>query len=368
MRILIIGFTKMKFMPYVNFYLPNIDIYTNDVHIVYWNRDLQDEDLSKYDGMTLHEFRVYQEDDVAKSSKIKSFIQYRRFVKQILKDYDFDKYIILHTLPGILLYDIFKKRTGRFVLDYRDSTYEWFPPFKYMVGKLVKWSEATFVSSDGFRQFLPQEQSFKTHTSHNFLQDSLIHTNDKRDFGISSDKIRLGFWGFIRHENINRQLIYRISTDKRFELHYYGREQNVAANLKTYVNQLGADNIFFHGEYKPEDRYQFILQTDCIHNLYFDNNTMLAMGNKYYDGVIFRIPQVCMTNSFMGKMCEAYNIGISLNPYEDSFLDQLYDYITGLEYDSFYNNCEKEINRILLEQNTSIEVIKNTFSNTSCRN
>lgn len=40
---------------------------------------------------------------------------------------------------------------------------------------------------------------------------------------------------------------------------------------------------------------------------------MLAMGNKCYDGIIFRIPQVCLWGSFMGKCAEDAGVGISLD-------------------------------------------------------
>ena len=45
MKILILGFTKMKFMPYASFYLDKIDYKKNQVEVVYWNRDMVDEDL-----------------------------------------------------------------------------------------------------------------------------------------------------------------------------------------------------------------------------------------------------------------------------------------------------------------------------------
>ena len=40
MKVLIMGFGKIKFMPYLNIYLENIDREKNDVHLLYWNRDL----------------------------------------------------------------------------------------------------------------------------------------------------------------------------------------------------------------------------------------------------------------------------------------------------------------------------------------
>ena len=37
-------------MPYLNFYTDNLDKIKNDVHLLYWNRDLKEEDiiLGKY--------------------------------------------------------------------------------------------------------------------------------------------------------------------------------------------------------------------------------------------------------------------------------------------------------------------------------
>ena len=54
MKILIMGFSKIKYMPYINFYLGNIDVAANDVHLLYWNRDLMPEDTTVLKGVTLH--------------------------------------------------------------------------------------------------------------------------------------------------------------------------------------------------------------------------------------------------------------------------------------------------------------------------
>ena len=363
MKILIMGFTKVKYMPYMNFYLDNIDIAKQDVHVLYWNRDLQGEDLSKYQGCIFHEFRCYQEDDVSKLSKIGSFIKYRKFAKQLIKKEKFDLIFVLHSLTGVLVADVLKKRySGKYIFDYRDSTYEGFAPFKRVVGNLVKNSVATFVSSDAFRRFLPKECNGKIYTSHNLLLDSLSHRDEKQINGITSNKIRIAFWGFIRHEEINRELIEKISKDERFELHYYGREQQVALNLKQYSKEINAQNVFFHGEYKPEDRYEFVRSTDIIHNLYKDSNMMLAMANKYYDAAIFYIPLMSMKESFMAETSERAGIGFSLDPYDDDFLNKLFEAYSSLNKKEFYNNCDKELERVLCEYNCGSELIRNLVS------
>lgn len=360
MKILIMGFTKIKYMPYLNFYFENIDSRKNEVHILYWNRDLQVEDTSRYNGCIFHEFRCYQEDDVSKISKIRSFIKYRKYVKNVVKKERFDFILVLHSLTGILVGDILRKYyAGQYVFDYRDSTYERFLPFKKAVGSLVKYSSLTFVSSDAFRRFLPIECSFKIYTSHNLVKEDLSHRNEKNDSNYS--KIRIAFWGIIRNEGLNKEIIQKISCDSRLELHYYGREQKIAINLKQYAKELKAKNVFFHGEYNSKDRYEFVKNTDIIHNIYFDNNMMLAMANKYYDGLIFRLPQLCMEDSFMGNCVETAGVGFSCNPMQSNFIEDIYAKYKNLNVQEFNNNCDIELERVLKEYDLGVSKIKEIF-------
>ena len=359
MKILVVGFTKIKYMPYMNFYLENLDTSANDVHLLYWNRDLKEENTDFLSGVTLHEFRCRQEDDVAKFSKIGSFIKYRKFAKGVIKRGGFDFIIVLHSLPGVLLCDVLRRKyKNRYIFDYRDSTYEGFAPFKKIVGRIVKGSSATYVSSDAFRRFLPAECEEKTYTSHNLLKDSLNHREDKEKLGAVSDKIRIAFWGFIRHEQINRELIGKIAADPRFELHYYGREQQVALNLKEYAKQIAARNVFFHGEYKPTDRYEFVKNTDIIHNVYKDANMMLAMGNKYYDSIIFYLPLMSFGGSFMAQTAENAGVGFNVDPYEDNFTDKLFELYSGFDKTQFKNNCDRELERVLAEYDSGAALIR----------
>ena len=359
MKVLIIGFSKIKYMPYINFYLENIDTASNDVHLLYWNRDLKEEDTSSLSGITLHEFCCKQDDDVSKFSKIGSFIKFRRYAKLVMKQEHFDFIIVLHSLPGVLTCDTLRRKyKNKYIFDYRDSTYESFPTFKMIIGRLVKNSSATFVSSDAFRRFLPESEKNKIFTSHNMLMDSLSHRDEKAKHGTVSNKIRIAFWGFIRHEEINREIIKKIAADLRFELHYYGREQQVALNLKQYAKDIDAKNVFFHGEYKPEDRYEFVRNTDIIHNVYNDANMMLAMGNKYYDAAIFYLPLMSINGSFMAKTSKNAGVGFDVNPYDDNFTDTLYETYISMDKNEFSKKCDNELERVLVEYRSGAELIR----------
>ena len=360
MKILLIGPGKLKYMPYAHFYLDNIDRKENEVHIAYWNRDEKEEDLSQFDGLHLHEFSRYMVNDASLKVKLPLYFRFRRFCLNILKQNQFDFIIVLHSIPGVILYDILiNKFKGRYILDYRDSTYEpRFAFFKKAVGNLIRFSKAAFTSSDGFREYFPDDCQKKIITSHNLLEDSLLHRDYQKN---GSDKIRIAFWGFIRHPEINKYLQDRIGNDSRFELHYYGREQADAIVLKEYAAQQGYKNIFFHGEYKPADRYEFVKNTDMIHNIYLDVNMLRAMGNKYYDGIIFRIPQICFPGSQMSKMCESAGVGVSLDPRNKDFCDRLYDYYQGLDTNDFNRKCDQELGRVMAEYNGGKQVIQNIF-------
>lgn len=359
MKILIMGFTKIKYMPYMNFYLENIDATLNDVHLLYWNRDLKIEDTSFLQGVTLHEFYYKQEDDVSKVLKIKSFLKFRKYAKNLIKQENFDLVIVLHSLPGVLIYDILRRKyKDKYIFDYRDSTYEKFLPFKKVIGGLVKGSQVTFVSSDAFRTFLPKKCYEKIFTSHNMLVDSLLYRDQKEKYGVQSDKIRISFWGFIRNEGLNCEMIKKVAKDSRFELHYYGREQQVALNLKNYAMEINAQNVFFHGEYQPQDRYEFVRTTDIIHNIYNDKNMMLAMANKYYDSAIFYIPIMSLQGSFMAETAEKSGIGFSVNPYDDDFTDKIFANYVNINKNEFLINCDKELERVFNEYKLGTTLIK----------
>lgn len=357
LKILLLGFAKYRYMPYANFYLDCIDKQKNEVHMVIWNRDLMAEKLP--DNVIIHELRLKQEDQISPLKKIASFIKYRNFAKDVINKIRPDFVIVLHTLPGILLQNkLVSAYKGKFIFDYRDSTYESNGLFKKMVARLVEASGATFVSSDGFRRFLPDSAKEKTFTSHNISVsdiDSEVRAKDKHF------PIRVGCWGLLREEHLNKCIIRHLANDNRFELHYYGREQQIAVELKEYAKTLNATNVFFHGEYIPKERKGFAENTDILHNISSTGNMLLAMSNRVYDGMLFHIPQICMSNSFMGEMVKINSIGTMLNPETDSFADDLENYYKQLDLEQFdiaaTNTLEKVYNEYLQDQRIINELI-----------
>lgn len=358
MKLLIAGFTKIAYMPYLNFYLEAIDETATEIHVVTWRRDSEKDITLKNDKIVMHEFAQNQKDEVAKLSKVGNFFKYRVFVTRLLEKERFDRIIVLHTLPAVLIADkLTHKYKGRFILDYRDYTYEDYAPFKRAIGKLVNASYATFVSSDAFRMALPKTD--RVYTSHNLLVDSLSYRDVRSAQSREHSPIRIAFWGFIRHERINEEIIRKLGGDKRYELHYYGREQQTACNLKELVEKNGYTNIFFHGAYLPQERYGFAEKTDLLHNMYENDPGMQkAMANKYYDGIVFRIPQLCTEGSYMGDRVSKENVGIAIDPYEDDFAARIEEYYDHLDWKAFDTACDTSVEQVVAEYEAGKTVIR----------
>lgn len=345
----------------MNFYINQLQKSNCSISLVYWDRD-EKPDMNPPDGINIFKFSDYMSDSEPLTRKISHFSKYRNYIKAILNNNTFNMIIVLHTTPGVLLYDILtSKYPGKYILDYRDFTYENFILYKKIIHKLINTSIATFVSSKGYLKYLPVSE--KIYISHNLL----IHSKDEKSVRKNNDRnvnpLRIRFWGFIRHVEINKVIIDRLKNDSRFELHYHGREQESAKILKDYVTSNSINNIYFHGEYQPYERVDFASKTELIHNIYEnDIKTTYAMGNKYYDGLNFYIPQICNEGSFMGQEVESSGTGIMLDPNKNNFADLLLEYYNTLDWESFNSKCDCQLNKILEEYNKGMHVLKNILS------
>lgn len=349
-KIALIGMTKIRYMPYMQMYLRQIDITKHDVHLIYWDRDAS-EDGKISESIQKHAFRMDMVDSIPLKKKIPLLLKYRTFIKKTLKQIKPDKLIVMHSTPGVLIYDLLKgKYSKKYILDYRDVTYERNTLYGRIVKSIISNANCSFTSSDGFRVFFPKDVT--VYTSHNItLDEELDRSKYKARLERTEAPIRIAFWGLIRHLPLNKEIVQKLGGDSRFELHYYGRAQGamlefIQASAKKYPN------IFFHGTYNINERDDFALKTDLIHNIYdnSDKTMPLAMGNKYYDGPIYYIPQLLMNDSFMAQAAEeAGGIGLNCDPYSESFADDVYHYYMTLDKHNFAEKCDRELERILDE-------------------
>ena len=351
MKVLLLGFGKIAYMPYMNFYLETLEGRKDiDFELIYWDRDGKPDAAVPERIKKAYKFEAHLEEQLPFKSKLKYFLRYRLFALKILRANQYDKIIVLHTTPGLTLLDYLRSHyRGRYVLDFRDVSYEHIPIYRRLVGKLAEGSVLTYVSSDAFRKFLPNLD--KIYTIHNFSNDALQHTMLRRDAPREREVLRVSYWGLVRQVDVNKKVMDALGNDPRFELHYFGRMQQDGRDMEQYAVEKQYANVFFHGPYMPEERYSFAQQTDIIHNVYdLGQTTGNAMGNKYYDGIIFGIPQICTQGSFMGDVVEKHNVGLTVDYNSETMGDAIWNYYQSIDWDQFESDCKSAVERINIAQ------------------
>ena len=96
MKILLIGFAKIAYMPYLHFYLSALKSTGAEIHIIKWNRDKTSDASLDQHKIVVHEFDCKQLDEASKLQKIPNFVKFRHFTQRVLRDQVFDRIIIMH--------------------------------------------------------------------------------------------------------------------------------------------------------------------------------------------------------------------------------------------------------------------------------
>ena len=363
MRVLLLGFGKIAYMPYMSFYLNALRNKENvEIELIYWDRDGKPDAAVPEQISKAYKFEAYLEEQLPFKKKLKYFAKYRSFALKILRKNHYDRIIVLHTTPGLTVLDyLSRKYKNKYVLDFRDVSHESNSIYRRLVGRLMQKSSITFVSSNAFRKFLPNDK--RIFTIHNYLEDSLERRNIRSSNPRNRDCIRVSYWGLVRQVEPNKRLMDALGNDSRFELHYYGRMQQDGRDMEKYAQEKGYQNIVFHGQYLPNERYSFVKSTDMIHNVYdLGNTTKNAMGNKYYDGIIFKIPQICTKGSHMGDTIEAREVGLSVDLEDRSLADTIWNYYQRISWEDFSEKCDEALQLVLEEQKVAKEKLLEVVS------
>lgn len=336
MKIALVDMANLKYMPYVKAYLNIIDLDKNDVHIIHWKREA--EDTTKLDDrITIHSYEQMIDSSRGVKEKLVEIIKYRRYLRNELKKISPDFLIVHYQTTAILIYDLLVgKYKNKYILDYRDITHEKNKCFQMLVSRIVRNSVCTFISSEGFRKYLPDSE--KIHFSHNVDLSLKFDERSMRErLNTKHQPLRIAFWGRVRNDKTNYAFIEAVSAMNNVELHYYGTVPN--ENLQNKMNS--ANNVFYHGSYSSLDRIDFAYKTDLLLNSFDkdDKNTPLATSNKFYDGILFYIPQICAVDSVMGDKCKKYGVGMTVNIDEPNFMNKVIAYYNDLNADAFIQNC-----------------------------
>lgn len=340
----------IRVCPYIDRYLERLDKLDSPYQVLFWNRAALELDLpSNY----LY-YNSPSDEGLNKVQKLIDFYGFQRWLKHEFSAKKYDKVIALSTLSGILISSILKEMKGRYIFDIRDYSYENIGLFYRIEERIIKNSYFTAISSPGYRSFLPD---YPYIIAHNFNRREIP---SNAVFKRKNQPINLVWNGTVRYFDFQRQYLDLLKNDDRFYLTYHG----IGVDLKKYqyyCEDNHIENVQFTGPYDNKDKSNLLKDASILNNAYGikkQKKVKYAISNRFYDGIIFHIPQMVETNTFKATLTESQGVGISISA-EQNFSDMLYEYYINIEESSFNQKCDNALSQILKEDDLYIEMIDN---------
>jgi len=335
--------------PFLHRYEEVIKQIFDDYDLIYWNRALIDEESIG------NQIRLNLQDKVnsGKWIKIIKYIKFGRFVKKNLMRNKYEKIIVLGSYAGIMyqLSRILEKYYKNcYWLDIRDYTFENFRFYYNGMGKVIRSSYATAISSKGYKKFLP---NYNYVIAHNIDYKNIENAKKSKLDPVKFERIRISFIGLVRYYEENIKLLEALRNDDRYVINYFGMNSDF---LKDYCIKNNIANVNFHGRFDPSKTAYFYTETDIINNIYGNEDIALttALSNKLYYSVFLNIPILVSPNTYMEEIATENGIGYTVDWNADHLGDDLYEWFQNFNINK--RNRSDKLKESILEEDEKFEI------------
>ena len=340
----------LKYCPYMKRYVERLEKNKCEYNVYFWNRSGFDLDLPA----NYYYYDSPSDLKKGKAAKLFDFFGFRKWVGERLEMDKADRYILLSTLTGVLLGRSVYSQKGKYVFDIRDYSYEHIPFFRMIEKKVIANSAFTAISSKGFETFLPKHDYV---IAHNFNREDIV---PDAAFRRTNGKIKVVWNGVIRYFEFQKQYLDALKNDERFEMIYHGDGPELN-EYKEYCAENGFTNVTFTGSYNNADKVNLLADANILNNCYgythhAGSKLKYAVSNRFYDGMIYHIPQLVEPDGYKTDWAGSKNLGIGLT-ISDHFADDLCSYYAAIDSETFDLNCKAALAEILAEDDRYISEI-----------
>ena len=322
-KVLIVAPANLEVCPYVKKYL-DLFATVNDISVdlISWNR------YKTANRFNLDNYRFVRESFIysKKSSvslnpfrKISHFVGFSKFIIRTYEKFEYDKVFLLTSSSILFMPSSFLKKID-YIFDYRDTSYEWFLPFKLMVTKTIKYSKCCLISSDGFRMVLPRKYNYVN--IHNIDAGSFVYPNEQIMKSNKKIPIIVSYVGLFVERDHMLKAINFFANDKRFIFNIWGYSENDGDNdaLKDYIASKKILNVHLMGRFSREDKIDIYNETDLL--LYYYESKFryrYATANKYYDSLFYAVPCIVNKKTTIGSQMAKDGLGVpvTLTSFQD---------------------------------------------------
>ena len=334
--------------PYLKRYTDEFNKLNVQYEVLFWNRNMRDIKVPE----NYYFYNSVCDDADSKIKKTQEFQGFRKWVFFHLKSHKTDGLILLSTLTGVLLFDRLKRYKNKYIFDIRDYSFEKYWIFRRLEKGIIEDSFFTAISSKGFKAFLPKYDYI---IAHNFNRNEMI---ENAKFTRSDGVINFVWNGTIRYFDFQKKYLDALANDSRFMMIYHGKGERLEC-FRAYCEEKGIKNVEFTGPYDNNKKYELLKNAHILNNCYggdYGDELRYAVSNRFYDGLIYRIPQVVEEGGYKASLVSSLEIGLPKDA-DATFADKIYAYYMSIDDKTFENHCESALQEIIKEDDIYISKI-----------
>jgi len=355
MKICILSIVNIKHMSAASLYLDYFEESGIEYDIIYIDKYFKPE---KIYAKNIYRFELEVKRDWSKLKKISKYITFRKYASKILKQNKYDLVITWGTETAFLFADyLLNNMKEKYIINIRDYA-NLNNKFKYfLLKKIVCNSKFTTISSNGFREFLPNNDYILIHS----LNKSVLSNAKKRNnLKEKNEVIRICFIGYVRFYENDKRLIDSLGNDTRFIVQYFGVGSEV---LEQYAIEKKIINVEFIKGFDVEDTAKLLDKADIINNLYGYNDIALdtAVSIKYYHSIFLRLPILVYSDTHMEKVTQKINFVFDDNYY--NLGNRIYNWYNSIDFEEFKSECDLRLEIIEKENEIFYKKLKESINN-----
>lgn len=334
MKIALICPSNLLYMPYVSNYEKILRETNIDYTIIYWDRLHIEENNDEI---------KYRDKKVGFQRNYFDYFKYNNFIIRQLNKKKYDRVIVFTLQIAYFLKNyLIKNYKENYILDIRDynKIYK-FSNFK----KLIDSSAFTVISSPGYQIWLPESNKYVV--DHN-TPVSDLNSLKPLEIKVWNGKVNISTIGFIRHWDVNIDLVNQLKNRHAFNLIFHG-EGTINDRLKHYVEKNKINNVQIYGRYKKEEEGYLYEHSTLINILLYDDiNSKGVLANRLYNSVLFGKPMLSLQGTYLADQIKKYNLGLVLESFKemDSKINRYLKEFNELEYEngrvSFFKGVIKD--------------------------
>lgn len=334
MKVLILSVGDQRNISLISLYTEYFDKNNISYELVCMNR--YGSEQIKYNNCKQFLYNCKIDSNWPKYKKIKPFINFRKFAKNIIKKNHYDFIVVWGENTMFLFSDYLIKSKIKYCANIRDVDYPKNILFKKLFDLVIK--KASFVT-----WCVPRKPKFfEKYALTTMLSQNLKvlkNCNKKKELQSKNSPIRISWIGKLQYPDEDKKIIKAFGNDDRYIIQYFGMG---AENLKGFVDKNNYKNVHLYGTFAPEETGQFLEMTDVI-NAYYGTETYqieYASPIKFGYSSYLYIPALVTPNTYLADVIKKYKFGFVASNL-DTLADDFYNWYHNNSFKKLKKECEK---------------------------